>query len=590
MKKIALQFLVLGVFGFLMTGCGGLQKMADEAQSVKWSVTPNPLEMHAGKVPVKITVKFPPKYFNKKAILVTTPILKYGSQQKELKTATVQGEDVLDNNQKVSFESGGTVNFIDTLEYQDAMRVSSLEASIKAQLGDDAVDLPAQKLADGIITTPELVKYGVGIDNKSKDGSMTGKVMTSTVTMDPVIEAFEQAIVYFDLQQSSLKYTEWSKAEVKKLLDVIEEKSKNEDTDLKNVQVASYASPDGPEDMNKRLVDGRGDAAQQKLNAELKRKKIEELEKESFLVRETTPEEDWDGFKRQVEDSEMKDKDLVLRVLSMYSDPQVREKEIKNISEAYTELKSDILPQLRRAVMKAVFETKARTNEQMVSMALSANSFKLSQKEFLNAANVCQDLAKKETILKAYIDTFPNDWRGYNNLGAVHVANAKLPEAKTQFEKANALDQNNGMVLNNLGAVAMGMGDFKAAEDYFNKAKEAGVSGATDYNLGVIRIQQAQYNEAVQLFGSDASFNASLAQLLNKDAAAAKSTIDKVTCEKAHFFYLKAVVEARNDNKDGVIENLTKAVEKDGSLKSYAKNDLEFVKFRTEADFKNITE
>ena len=588
MKRISLNYLALFVFvSAILSSCGGLQKMADRAEEVNYVVTPKVLEMHAEKVPVKITGNFPAKYFDKNAILVVTPTLKYEGGEKTFRSFTIQGENVMENNElKVSYKTGGTISYEDTIPYIDAMRVSDLELVIAASLKDEKVHFVNKKIADGVITTPRLVEYGMLIDSKNDKG---GKTVMATVALDDEVLSQKSAVIYYALQKYNVRRGEMTKAEISELLNLIIENYQDQEKELTNIEIASYASPDGPEDLNSDLVDNRGKSAKGFVEKELNKKKVEKVKEENFISKATTPTEDWEGFRKLVQESNMADKELILRVLTMYQDPVVREREIKNISEAYTGLKDDILPFLRRSILKVNYKTKKKTNEEMAKLA-ETNPSALNAKELMFAATLTDDLDKKIAIYTAATTQF-GTWDTYNNLACVYVSKGDLTSAATALTTAASKNEN-GMVLNNQGVVAMANGDFDKATEYFAKAKEAGCTNdALGYNMGVINIKEAKYTEAINNFGATASYNKALAQLLSGDAAGAESTMNSLgECKMGAFYYLKAVIAARLDKQADLFTNLKTAVKKDAALKAYAKDDMEFNKFAGAEEFKTIIE
>ena len=339
--------------------------------------------------------------------------------------------------------------------------------------------------------------------------------------------------------------------------------------------------------MNDNLSKKRGTVAEKYIEKQLKKLKFENY---SDLVSSKATAEDWEGFKTELDKSNVKDKDLIKRVLSMYSDPEVREKEIKNIAEAYTELKTDVLPQLRRSKLNVQFEVKARTPEQVLAQAQTDPSV-LNQKELFYAGTYAKTTEERINLLKTYTEKYPEDWKGFNDLGIEYLNQGKQDEAKAAFEKADELNQGNGSVLNNLGVLAMAQGNEDEAYEYFTKAKEAGEnSAALNYNLGVLNIKRANYQEAVNNFGATYSFNGALAQLLNKDYDGAMNSINEVEKEHkdASVYYLKAVIAARQNDLETVISSLTTAINKDAKWKAYALKDMEFYKYLSNAAFKAI--
>jgi predicted Zn-dependent protease len=320
----------------------------------------------------------------------------------------------------------------------------------------------------------------------------------------------------------------------------------------------------------------------------LKKAKSSVVNDANFVVKETTPTEDWDGFKKEVEGSSVQDKELILRVLSMYSDPEVREREIKNISEAYTQLKDDILPQLRRSVIKANYQSKVKTDEQL--LALASNPDTLKVKELLYTATLTEDLAVKESLYKAAISKNNECYIANNNLGVVYAAQDKMDDAKAAFERSNEIKANNAPVLANLGAVALTNGNIEEAAKYFADAKAAGcTSPDLGYNLGVINIKEGKYSEAIQNFGGTNSFNKALAQTLAKDNAGAESTLNAMgENDNGWFYYLKAIVAAKQGKDDAVFSNLGTAISKSSDVKAYAEGDREFLKYFENETFKAL--
>jgi len=576
MKKVTFNSLVsLAVAILLLSSCGGLDKMADKAKDIKYTVTPNPLEMHAGKVAVDIKGTIPPKYFDKKALLVVTPALKYATGEKLLKSETLQGEKFEGNNKAISWKEGGKFSYVDTIPYIDDMRISDLEFRANASKGDENQDLITMKLADGIIVTPLLVDE-------------TAKFVEIPVTMDAKIADLETAVILYTIQNSNIRSSELREDDVKKLIELLTSTTDESDNELVNVEISSYASPDGPEDLNAKLVEGRGKSAQNYITKSLKKSKATVTKDADFVVKATTPTEDWEGFKKEIEGSSVQDKDLILRVLSMYSDPEVREREIKNISEAYTALKDDILPQLRRSVIKANYQSKVKTDEELLALASNPDTLKL--KELVYTATLTEDLAVKESLYKMAISKHNDCYVANNNLGVVYAAQNKMADAKSAYERANEIKANLAPVLANLGAIALTNGNIDEANKYFADAKSAGCkSSHLGYNMGIINIKDGLYTEAIQNFGGENSFNKALAQTLAKQNAEAEATLNGLgETDNGWFYYLKAIVAAKQSKDDAVFSNLGTAISKTSEIKAYAKDDREFLKYFENETFKAL--
>jgi Flp pilus assembly protein TadD len=585
MKQVKSTFiLTLALVATLLASCGGLEKMAAVPSPVSWSVKPQILEMQAGRVPVQITVNFPAKYFDKKAVIVTRPIIKWDGGQKELVPFTLQGESVTDNNPIIKNETGGSFTYNDTVDFVDGMRMSTLEAFVKASAGDKSVDIPVGKIANGVLATSLLVKEGLLVDN---GGTVLGKTIKQDVTLGTSSLKSYNANFNYALQQADIRPAELKDADVVELLKTLAAAKNDSSLALRAVSISSYASPDGPLALNTSLSGNRGTNATKFMEGKFKSLKYDDYTK---LINSQTTAEDWDGFKTELGKSNVRDKALIERVLSMYSDPEVREKEIKNISEAYTDLKVDVLPQLRRSKVNVQFETKALTPEQVYAAALS-NPSSLSQSELFYAGSYAQNANDRISAMKAYTTNYPNDWKGFSNLGNEYLTAGQLNEAKTAYEKADELNKDNGAILNNLGVLALTQGDENAAYDYFTKAVAAGEnSPELNYNLGVLNIKKAKYDKAVANFGATYSYNSSLAQLLAGNANGAMTTINEVEKEHkdASVYYLKAVIAARNNDVEMVINSLRTAISKDGKWKDYAIKDMEFFKYLENVAFKAI--
>lgn len=592
MKKFTIQLAAL-VLIFALGGCG-LGKMVDNANLVQYQVNPDPLEMHAGKVPLEINVTFPENYFNKKAYLVITPNLKSVDGQNELgfNSQTLQGEKVSDNNPVIPYKAGGSYTYVDTVPYDAAYRLSDLELKISANKGGNGKDYSfvSVKIGNGIITTPELVDEGLKVDNGTQGNTGNGLMKTLSPTVDlPKSRTETQSLVlYYPMQKSNLNSKEQKKDEVNEFLNNVKDLKTNTDIVFKDMSIASYASPEGPQDMNADLVEGRGDNSQKFMTSKFEKEEVEGADKDDFMKRTTTPDEDWDGFKKAVQESNMDDKDVILRVLSMYSDPDVREREIKNLSAVYDELRNDILPQLRRSEIIATYETRQKSGEELINLG-KTNPTSLSQVELFYGAQVAEG-NDQETIYKSYNSQYASDWKGFNNLGVYYIANNQLDDAEAQLQKAENADANNATIINNMGVLYWAKGDYDKAAEYFKQAAQINPSDDINYNLGVICIKKGKYESAVEKFGSTPSFNKSLAQTLAGNNTDAINTLSSVKSEEAYSYYLKAVEAAKNSDDNGVFTNLKTAINKDADIKAYAKDDMEFGRYFEDETFKSLVQ
>ena len=571
MKKISILLTFIAAM-FLVISCGGPQKMADKISLVKYKVTPSPLETHGGKVAVAIDVSYPEKYFHKKAIVTATPFLKYAAGETDLKTETLQGEAVEDNYKVISYTSGGSLSYSDEFEYKPEMMISELYVKGVATVKKKVVDLPPVKIADGIVTTPLLVM----VDPKPIYFGHNFQRITP--------QAFD-ADIHYVINRYEVRPSELKEADIVGMKDFIVKANKDERTTLKGIKVSAYASPDGPLDLNTKLSGNREGSATTYVKKELKAAKIQLPADKEFFSLMATP-EDWEGFKKLMEESSIRDKDVVLRVLSMYSDPVVREREIKNISAAFEEIKDQILPKLRRSKMTVNVEKVGWSDEEIVNL-VKTNLDKLELEELLYAGTLVSDNPTKLKVYQKAAEKYPDCLRAHSNAGCVLLAMNRVAEAKAAFQKALELKDHN-IIKNNLGVVALLEKDVEKAEQLFTSAMGAGPE--VNYNMGIIKIVQGDYESAQNYYGNTVSFNSALVKVLQGNPAAAIETLKKIENPGAKDYYLMAVAGARDGDVELMYNSLRAAVARDASLKAYALKDVEFYKYFQEALFKEIVQ
>lgn len=579
MKNQSLQTLGLAVItAVALTSCSGLGKLVKNADKITYKVTPDPMEMHGDSITVSVTGTYPAKIFPKKATVTTIPVIKYNGGEKALKPVVLVGEKVEGapkGSTMIANSKGGSFSYTsEKIAYTPEMKVATLELRAAGQVKKKSKDLPAKKVADGTIITPLLVK--------ADDKAIIGKD-----NFQKVIPHSETAQIFFVINQSQVRGSEMNSAEMKTFKEYAMGASKNPNIAFKNMNVSAYASPDGELSRNSELAEDRAKESTKSMIAMFKDKKmkVDAAAQETFYNKVTTA-EDWDGFKKAMEASSIPDKELILRVLTMYPDGETREKEIKNLSKTYTEVADKILPKLRRSVLTLNVDVNSRTDEQISKLAMSAPD-SLSVEEILYAATLTNDINTKLDIYKKAETKYGSDWRTSNNVGMVYLMQNKLNDAEAQFKKADGLSANNPIIQNNMGIVARWKGDRVAAMELYKKAGSAGPE--VSYNMGIIEIQNGNYASAVSNFGGDNSFNSALAKLLNGNPDAAMSTIDNSTEKDAALsFYLKAIAGARQSKAEVVTTNLKVAIQKDASFKAMAKDDAEFIKFRDNAEFKAL--
>ncbi len=571
MKKIRSYFILILAAAFL-SSCSGLNKMKKEAGDVKYEVTPKVLEAHGGLVNVTIKGTIPEKYFNKKATLQVTPVLSYAGGETALdKVEVLQGEKVTANN-KVITKAGGDFTYTSSIPYKDAMKMSELVLRTTASIKDKSLDFDPLKLADGVIATSTLVeKHAMPIYMKDNYVRITPET--------------KMADINYVINQADVRNSELKGEDVKLLKEYISTVSTNPNKQLKGAVVSSYASPDGKFEENEKLSGKRGTSADKVIKKEFT--KVEAAKADGFFSSLTTA-EDWDGFKTEVENSSIQDKDLILRVLSMYSDPEVREKEIKNMSSAYEALKTDILPKLRRSKMVVNVDSIGHTDEQILAQAKSDPKV-LSEEEILRAGSLTTDANEKLAFYTAAAESFPTSIRTHNNVGCALLSLGKTDEALASFEKAKAIE-NNDVVKNNTGFAYLVKGDLVKAEELFNSMTAA--TTESKWGLGVIAITKGEYDKAVNYFGTEPCFNLALAQVLKGDVTKAKATLDsmKEMCKCGLPSYLKGIVGARLDDKTYMLNGLKEAIGFKADWKAYAKTDLEFAKYFADDAFKALVQ
>jgi len=588
MKKTMFNFLaILVTVAVFFSSCASLKKMAQRASEIKYEVKPSPLEMHAKSVKVNISVSFPQKYFLKKAELICTPVLKNSDgTETALEQFTLQGEDVQGQGTTIKYEGGGSFNYEKAIAYVDPMRSSVLQMRVQGKMKTKTMDIKdprLEKLAVGVITTPELVEGGLKLDVTS------GTAFTFTSAAKPVqdLTSIFSADLHYDMQQSSLKSTEATSEDVKKLIDAIIASKDNQEKKLKAIEVSSFASPDGPQTLNDNLSKDRTKTADKFLNDKLKKEPNAKDLKSSMVEKSTA--EDWEGFEKAMQSSTIKDKDLVLRVLKMYSDPEVREKEIKNITAVFTQIKDDVLPKLRRSDIKAIYEGMEKTDADYANIAIS-NPSSLKQDELLYAGQATTDNAKRLQIYQNYAKAYPKDWRGPSNIGYIYASQGKLDLAKESFTAAKNIEENT-TTLTNFATILLLEGKSDEAEKMYQAAAAKGaMPEANSYGQGVVQIKKGNYPQAVKCFEAcqTPTFNQALAKVLNKDNSGALKTLTDTKRDDAKIFYLKAIIGARTDNTTVLFDSLKQAIAKDASLKEYAKKDLEFAKYFEDGTFTTI--
>ena len=573
MKK-QLIFAVTLVLALVMSSCNKDLKPLDPSL---FTCTPNPLEVKGGKVDATITGTFPVKYFAKNATVVVTPVLvSKNDTTKKWSSApsTFQGEKVVGNNQAISYKVGGSYTMKASFNYVPEMIQSELYLTFTVSTSKKTYTLPRVKVADGVIATSQLASTNFG----GASAGANGPVILAD-KFQRVIQEMQEADIKFLIQKSDIRKGETKAEDIVALTKKIKEVKDSQNKQVAGFEIAGYASPDGSLELNTNLAEKRQKVTTEYINKELKKVKSSVAISSKFTA------EDWDGFQKLMEGSDIQDKQVILRVLSMYTDGEQREREIKNLSVAYKGIADQILPELRRSRLKLTVDVTGKSDAEIAKLA-KEDASKLSVEELLYAATLTESNAEKTAIYEKVVAQYPTDVRGINNLGVVKYQAGDINAAAANFAAALAIDPKNADVNYNAGLVALAKGDVDGAEVLFGKA--AGTKGNLNNALGTIYIIKGDYAKAKTAFGSTASNNAALLQILDGNYNAARTTLDAVAQPDALTSYLAAIVGARTSNRDAVYANLRKAVSADASYKTKAVKDLEFAKFFTDDTFLTI--
>ena len=543
----------------MLTSCGGGLK---SLSADNFKVVPNPLETEGGQVQATINGMFPEQYMNRKAVVTVTPELRYTKNgvQQALKgqSATFQGEKVMGNDQTISYLLGGHYTMKTAFPYEAAMQQSDLFLTFDAKVGKKEVKVPAVKVATGVIATSELYHQTVS----------SAQPCVAPDAFQRITEQKLDANVKFLIQQAELRKSELQSNSVQDFVKLLQQIARDQEgLNLSNVEISAYASPDGGLKLNEQLANKRQQNTESYVRQQLKNANLE-----GGISSEYTA-QDWEGFQELVKASNIQDKDVILRVLSMYQDPQEREQQIKNMSQGFRELAEGVLPELRRARMTINYEVIGRDDEQIFNQ-YQQDASKLSVEELIYAASIANTDREREDILKTTARLYTQDARAYNNLGTLAMQQGNYEEAKRYFQQAQAV-QKLPETSANLGLMALQQGDVQTAENLI--AQSSGASGLAEA-LGNLHLAQGNYALAQQDFGYRPSNSAALAQLLNKDYARAQQTLKNIKNPDGITDYLAAIVQARQENYDAAASFLRSALQKNPGLKTYADKDLELVK------------
>ena len=538
-----------------LSSCSKLGKLSSD----NFTVTPTPLEAVGGQVPATINGTFPVKYMKKKAQVTVTPVLKYQGGEAEGQSATFQGEKVEGNATTIRYKAGGTYAMKTNFAYIEPMLSSELYARFDAKLGKKTVSIPEVKIGYGVLATSQLL-------NRC---NITGA--TASDGYQRIIAQKQEANIKFLINQANLRASELNNISVKDLGKILKEINDNTETRaLQNIEVSAYASPDGKYNFNEKLAEKRQNVSSDYLKGELKKIRMKADVDTKYTA------EDWDGFQELVSKSNLQDKEIILRVLSMYQEPEEREQQISNMSEVYTDIKESILPELRRARLIVNYEVIGRSDEQILEQ-FQQDPSKLSVEEMVYGANkLTKDEATRKQWNEAIAKQYPSDYRALNNMAQQAIAAGNTEVANNYLKQAAGVSKNAPEVNTNLALLALKNGDVNAAETYLAKG-----SGSDTFKevMGNLNIAKGNYTQAATDLAGTYSNSAALAQILAKDYTSAKKTLAAIKNADAITSYLQAVLAARTNDTTTLASALKSAIQQDATLAARAANDLEFAKY-----------
>ena len=540
----------------VLTGCS---KKLNQFSADYFDVNPDPLEVVGQRVPATVTGHIPAKFFVKNAEVTVTPYLTFNGQEVASQSYRFQGEKVRGNNPVISYEQGGSVTIPVVFDYQPDMNKSELELAFNVVQGSKQYVLPRVKVANGVVATAALAD------------AATVSAAIAPDAFQRIINEKYAADIRFLINQSTLRKSEIESDAVKNLNQEIVNASAAADRQIKEINISSYASPEGALDLNTRLAEGREKATSDYLRKQLTKDNITDF---GELTAQFTA-EDWEGFQNLVAASDIDDKELILNVLSRFKDPEEREQQIRNLSSIFDQLADQILPQLRKSRITASINIIGKSDDE-IRQIYASNPKSLSVDEILYAATLTDNKAEQLDIYKTAASIYPNDYRTLNDLGVLQYATGDYSGAKSSFAAASRVNPSAAEPQMNLGLVALLNKDYRQANQKLGNAAGLDELGGA---LGTYYILTGDNAAAVKAFGNTKSNNAALAQILTKDYSKAKSTLAGITNPDATTYYLLAVLGARTNNDQMIATNLRQAVKLDKSMKQRALDDLEFANF-----------
>lgn len=554
-------YLAMGAVVLGMTGCS---KKLGQFKSVYFSTVPTPLETVGEMVPGTVKGTLPPKFMVKNAKVTATPVIQWSTGfgttgEVSAQPVIFQGEDVRANGQVVGYSNGGMVNIPFSIQYQPEMAKSDLFLDFSVDQNGKIYTLPRVKVGEGVVATSTLASAKTVRPAVAKDNFQ--KVITDKYTAD----------IHFLINQANIRASQTDKADYIDLNKKLMEANQTPNQEIAGITINSYASPEGSLEFNTSLAEKREANTTKLMESQLKKDKITEF---GELTASFTP-EDWEGFEKLVEKSNIQDKDLIISVLKLYPDPVDREREIRNLSSVFNELADQILPQLRYSRVMATINTLGKSDQELVDL-FNKDPKQLTEEEILYIATLTDDNLKKMEVYNTAAELNSKDYRTFNNLGMTQYVAGDYEGAQANFEHAHRLNPSAKEPEMNLGLISMLNHDYSKANEQFGAA--AGVPETADA-MGVYYLAQGDLQKAIRTFGDQKTNNAALAQILNKNYTEARDILGAIKVPDATTYYLSAVLGARTNNQNMVINNLRQAVKLDKNLLKRAQNDLEFANY-----------
>lgn len=556
--------LVLGAFlaslVLLVSSCAGKLKPLDARQV---TVDPQPLVLVGGEVPATINISFPAKWFNKHAEVRVTPVLKYSGGETWGTTYNFQGEKVRGNATSIPYASPKTVTIHSNFKYKSEMAKSDLVLIFSARIKGKEVELPEVKIGEGVVATEALASAAFATPAIAPDA------------FQRVIKEKYDADIHFLIQQANVRSSELNSADVREWKGIVESANITPNQNV-DVEIQAYASPDGGRELNEKLSAQREKNTSAQIKRDLNRAKVDVPMSAHYTA------QDWEGFQKLVEQSDIQDKELILSVLSMYKDPETREREIKNISSVFSQLADEILPQLRRSRLIANIEIIGKSNEEIAQLSKN-NPSMLNVEELLYSATLTDDKAEQRRVYRQALAQFPNDARAYNNLGVLSYQEGDYVTAADYFNKAAAIEQLPEVKLNQ-GLLQLLDGNLQEGETLVGQAVNVPELGEA---LGLLYMQQGKYADAAKALYNVATNNGVLAQILNRDYSRANQLFNQIADKDATSYYLQALIGARTAQTDVIADGVRNAVRLQPSMATKFAQDREFVRYVGQSFFQS---